>query len=433
MPHVEIPQAEIKVVILGDSHIGKTSLVTRFVEGYYRDNSRSATLGANFANRSIPSSSGVMTKVQIWDTAGVESFRAMSHSYYKDASAIVVCYDASRRETYDGMRGWLDEVRRRVAPSQNVVIGIAALKIDLVKGSSSSGINQHHPHLSTTAANNAAAIASSTGVPEYEVEQLADALGAIYLPTSAKTGMNVHELFLAVADRVLMYRASNPQQQQQMINVDINNIDGKRKSGVGIDNRNNGTTMLRTNGNNSSSNNKNTIDGISISPINRSPINRFFARGALAKMDNNNNGSNNNNNSAQLFENIGQQQTTTATTNMYDNNSRQTHPINHPMYGIVRTNTHSTTSSTRSNSTSAVLPPRLLFINPITANNNNDMDMIGGNDANTISSENDSNRNDNNTATACGSPSSMTACGTDNMMACGGTESLAGFAACIMQ
>jgi hypothetical protein len=140
-------------------------------------------------------------------------------------------------------------------------------------------------------------------VPEYEVKQLADALGAIYLPTSAKTGMNVHELFLTVADRVLMYRASNPQQQQQIINVDINNIDGKRKSGVGIDNRNNGTTMPRTNGNNSSNSN-NTMDGISISPINRSPINRFFARGELSKMDNNN--------SAQLFENVGQQQTTTA-------------------------------------------------------------------------------------------------------------------------
>lgn len=426
MPHVELPQAEIKVVILGDSHIGKTSLVTRFAEGYYRDNSRSATLGANFANRSIPSSAGVMTKVQIWDTAGVESFRAMSHSYYKDASAIIVCYDASRRETYDGMRGWLDEVRRRVAPSQNVVIGIAALKIDLVKGSS---INHRH---SSAAANNTAAIASSTGVPEYEVEQLADALGAIYLPTSAKTGMNVHELFLTVADRVLMYRASNPQQQQQMINVDINNIDGKRKSGVGINNRNNGTTMPRTNGNNISNNN-NTIDGISISPINRSPMNRFFARGELPKMDNNNNGSNNNNNSAQLFENISQQQTATANTTMYDNNSRQTHPINHPTYGIVRTNTHSTTSSTRSISAPAVLPPRLLFNDTTTANNNNDMDMIGGNNANTISAENDSNRNDNNTATACGSPSSMTACGTDNMMACGGTESLAGFAACMIQ
>jgi hypothetical protein len=313
-----------------------------------------------------------------------------------------------------------------------VVIGIAALKIDLVKGSSSGGLNHHHL---SAAANNTAAIGSSTGVPEYEVKQLADALGAIYLPTSAKTGMNVHELFLTVADRVLMYRASNPQQQQQMINVDINNIDGKRKSGVGINNRNNGTTMPRTNGNSSSSsnNNNNTIDGISISPINRSPINRFFARGELPKMDNNNNGSNNNNNSAQLFENIGQQQTATATTNIYDNNSRQTHPINHPTYGIVRTNTHSTTSSTRSISTPAVLPPRLLFNNTTTANNNNDMDMIGGIDANTISAENDSNRNDNNTATSCGSPSSMTACGTDNMMACGGTESLAGFAACIIQ
>jgi small GTP-binding protein len=185
MPHVEIPQAEIKVVILGDSHIGKTSLVTRFAEGYYRDNSRSATMGANFVNKSILSSSGIMTKIQIWDTAGVESFRAMAPSYYKNASAILVCYDASRgRETYDGMCGWLDEVRRK---TENVIIAIAALKIDLVKNSN---VNHHHHHLPTSAPT--AAIGSSTVVPEYEVEQLADALGAIYLPTSAKTGYRLY-------------------------------------------------------------------------------------------------------------------------------------------------------------------------------------------------------------------------------------------------
>lgn len=184
MPHVELPQAEFKVVILGDSHIGKTSLVTRFAEGYYRENSRPATIGAFFVTKRIQSTDNVPTKIQIWDTAGAESFRAMAPMFYGKAAAVVVCYDATRRETFEGMRGWLDEVRRKVRVGDEVVVAIAALKTDLVR--------EGGPH--------------AAAVPEAEVASLAEALGVLYLPTSAKTDTNVHALFKCVADRVLRLR-----------------------------------------------------------------------------------------------------------------------------------------------------------------------------------------------------------------------------------
>lgn len=200
MPHVEKPQAEFKVVILGDSHIGKTSLVTRFAEGYYRENSRPATVGGYFVTKTILSSDNVHTKIQIWDTAGAESFRAMAPMFYKTASAIIICYDATRRDSFDGMRLWLDEVRRKVRVGQDVVVAIAALKTDLLTLNDNDGDR------------GGGGGAKKVAVPEYEGEQLAEALGFIYLPTSAKTGFNVHALFQRVADRVLQYRLTNPRQ-----------------------------------------------------------------------------------------------------------------------------------------------------------------------------------------------------------------------------
>jgi small GTP-binding protein len=211
MPHVEKPQAEFKVVILGDSHIGKTSLVTRFAEGYYRENSRPATLGGYFVTKTIQSSENVHTKIQIWDTAGADSFRAMAPIFYKTASAIIICYDATRRDTFDGMRLWLDEVRRKVRVGQDVVVAIAALKSDLLTFDDNDGDR------------GGGGAAKKVAVPEYEVEQLAEALGFIYLPTSAKTGFNVHALFQRVADRVLQYRLMNPRQNGDGDNDGKNN------------------------------------------------------------------------------------------------------------------------------------------------------------------------------------------------------------------
>mmetsp|Transcript_215 Transcript_215/g.505 ORF Transcript_215/g.505 Transcript_215/m.505 type:complete len:388 (+) Transcript_215:285-1448(+) len=266
MPHVEIPQAEFKAVVLGDSHIGKTSLVTRFAEGYYRENSRPATVGAFFVTKRIQSTeNNIPTKIQIWDTAGAESFRAMAPMFYKNAAAVVVCYDVTRRDSFEGMREWLAEVRRKVKVGEEVVVAIAALKTDLLQQDGS---------------NVAAA------VPEYEVEQLAEALGCIYLPTSAKTNHNVEALFQEVANRVIR------NQQNRLMNAN----DGQGTA-VGDGDCNDGNAVLAdrndlsyANGINGGSSPRRIDDRINIaSPRKRDEFDKFYVSKNNANENNDDN------------------------------------------------------------------------------------------------------------------------------------------------
>uniref|UniRef100_A0A7S4K342 Uncharacterized protein n=1 Tax=Odontella aurita TaxID=265563 RepID=A0A7S4K342_9STRA len=182
MPHVELPQAEFKVAMLGDSNAGKTSLVLRFAEGYYRDAPRSATVGAFFITKRIQTSGGITCKIQIWDTAGQTQFRSMAPMYYRNAAAAIVCYDVTSRRSYQVMKEWLEELHRNI-PAGSIVIAIAATKSDLM-------------HCTDP----------STLVPTSEAEELAAALEAIFVDTSAKDDNNVELLFRRVAERVLQFR-----------------------------------------------------------------------------------------------------------------------------------------------------------------------------------------------------------------------------------
>lgn len=182
MPHVELPQAEFKVVMLGDTNAGKTSLVLRFAEGYYRDGARSSTVGAFFITKRIQTSGGITCKIQIWDTAGQKQFRAMAPMYYRNAAAAIVCYDVTSQKSYKIMKEWLDELHRNV-PAGSIVIAIAGTKTDLTYTA-----------------------LSDTLVPTIDAEQLAASLGAIFVDTSAKTNSNVNDLFQRVAERVLQFR-----------------------------------------------------------------------------------------------------------------------------------------------------------------------------------------------------------------------------------
>lgn len=182
MPHVELPQAEFKAVMLGDTNAGKTSLVLRFAEGYYRDVPRASTVGAFFITKRIQTSNGITCKVQIWDTAGQAQFRAMAPMYYRNAAAAIVCYDVASRRSYKVMKEWLDELLKNVSAG-TMVIAIAATKSDLVPMTDPNSL-----------------------VPEAEVRELAGALGAIFVETSAKTNKNINSLFQQVAERVLTFR-----------------------------------------------------------------------------------------------------------------------------------------------------------------------------------------------------------------------------------
>jgi len=183
MPHVELPQAEFKVVMLGDTNVGKTSLVLRFAEGYYRDEGRSATVGAFFITKRIQTSSGITCKVQIWDTAGQAKFRKIAPMYYRTAAAAIVCYDVSNPKSFEVMREWVDEIQN-TSTSKTVAIIIAATKRDLADEPTN----------------------TQTTIPTTRATEYAANVGAIFVDTSARTNDNVQLLFRRVAERVLELR-----------------------------------------------------------------------------------------------------------------------------------------------------------------------------------------------------------------------------------
>merc|ERR1719253_956179 len=99
---------ETKVVILGDTGVGKTSMVNQYVKGQFPGNT-TATIGAAFSKMDVVIDNWQVV-LQIWDTAGQERFRSMAPMYYRGAHAAILVYDVSQPETLDKLGGWVEEL-----------------------------------------------------------------------------------------------------------------------------------------------------------------------------------------------------------------------------------------------------------------------------------------------------------------------------------
>ena len=100
-----------KVVIIGDSAVGKSNLLSRYARNEFNMHSK-ATIGVEFQTQSMEID-GKEVKAQIWDTAGQERFRAVTSAYYRGAVGALVVYDISRRTTFDSIARWLDELNSK--------------------------------------------------------------------------------------------------------------------------------------------------------------------------------------------------------------------------------------------------------------------------------------------------------------------------------
>lgn len=179
----------VKVVMLGDTFTGKTSLVMRFAEGYYREGSRTATVGASFTTKRL-TVRNVTSKIQIWDTSGQDQFKRLAQMYYKQAAAAIICYDISSPKSFEAVKSWIEELQANA--TTRIVIGICATKSDLVRNADTT-----------------------------EVERLAEEAEAIFCSTSAKDNTNVHLFFEQVAERVLEIQQEHP----DAINVNLVKVD----------------------------------------------------------------------------------------------------------------------------------------------------------------------------------------------------------------
>jgi small GTP-binding protein len=129
-----ITSIEAKLVVLGAQGVGKTSLVSRYIDPTKPlSKNVQSTIGASFVTKKVldPDSSTVV-RLQIWDTAGQERFRSISRLYYRGAHAGLLCYDVTSEKSWEEMKGWLREMKENCDPHDQPIIHVVGTKTDIV-------------------------------------------------------------------------------------------------------------------------------------------------------------------------------------------------------------------------------------------------------------------------------------------------------------
>ncbi|KAL6063560.1 Ras-related protein Rab-11A, variant 3 [Balamuthia mandrillaris] len=172
----------VKVVIIGDSGVGKSNIMSRFTNGQFYEDSKT-TIGVAFATKSFsinPDSpdltpqEGTDVKLQVWDTAGQERYRALCSAYYRGALGALVVYDITNRQSLEHIPKWLEELDRYC--TQDVVVILVGNKCDLV---------------------------SQRCVSVEEGKRLAEKENMFFIETSAKSGSNIEKAFVQLTKGAL--------------------------------------------------------------------------------------------------------------------------------------------------------------------------------------------------------------------------------------
>uniref|UniRef100_A0A7S1B080 Uncharacterized protein n=1 Tax=Noctiluca scintillans TaxID=2966 RepID=A0A7S1B080_NOCSC len=168
---------KFKLVTVGDSGVGKSCLLTRFVQDLYSD-THNSTIGVDFKTV-ITMVKGRLVKLQLWDTAGQERFSVVTGNYYRNSDGFIFVYDATNRPSFDHVEQWLGQVKLHHECGPSTMKILVANKMDMV---------------------------GQLAVSEEEGRAKAEALGAFFVGTSAKTAANVDMAFLTAAQSLVETR-----------------------------------------------------------------------------------------------------------------------------------------------------------------------------------------------------------------------------------
>lgn len=137
---------QVKLVLLGEAAVGKSSLVLRFVQNDFNENN-SPTIGAAFLTQKCRLEDKVI-KFEIWDTAGQERFHSLAPMYYRNAAAAVVVYDITKASSLEKAKAWVTELQRQANP--NIVIALVGNKLDLITDAPATSTSPTSPFSSTS-------------------------------------------------------------------------------------------------------------------------------------------------------------------------------------------------------------------------------------------------------------------------------------------
>ena len=162
-----------KYIIIGDTGVGKSCLLLQYTDKRFRHD-HDLTIGVEFGSR-LMRVNGTDIKLQIWDTAGQESFRSITRSYYRGAACALLVYDVTRRETFTHLENWLEDAIEN--GNSEMTIALVGNKSDLDQ---------------------------KRNVSYEEGERFAKAHNLVFIETSAKLSTNVEEAFSVAAENILL-------------------------------------------------------------------------------------------------------------------------------------------------------------------------------------------------------------------------------------
>ena len=177
-------EAKYKILILGDSKVGKSCFLTRYADKTYQEDYLS-TIGMDYKIKNYELENGNIIRLYIWDTAGQDRFRSITSNYYKGADGIILIYDITKQETFNNVRNWITSIKEE-APAKVVLI-LVGNKVDDEKNRT---------------------------VPQSEGEKIADEYNLPFLECSAKSDINVTETFDVLIKKIVEINPKNKQGQK---------------------------------------------------------------------------------------------------------------------------------------------------------------------------------------------------------------------------
>jgi small GTP-binding protein len=162
-----------KVLLLGDSSVGKTCFLLRYCDKSFQDVHLS-TIGLDYRLKSMTLKNNKNIKLQIWDTAGQDRFRAITKNYYKGANGIILIYDITNMQTYENVKNWISQIKEEANP--NVIIYLVGNKIDVPD--------------------------DQRLVKAEDGQKIADEFNLPFNEASAKDGTNVNEIFQELLEQI---------------------------------------------------------------------------------------------------------------------------------------------------------------------------------------------------------------------------------------
>ena len=169
----ESKEYEIKICLLGDVSVGKTSIASRFCKNSFNENYIN-TIGGAYQQQNIVLNNGAKIKLHIWDTSGQDRFRSMTNLYYRDAQVAILTYDVTNEQSLESLNYWLNELNDKVE-IDNMLLCLAGNKNDVD--------------------------ASEKRISTNKGKSFAEEHNMIFFETSAKTGSGVKELFQTIATK----------------------------------------------------------------------------------------------------------------------------------------------------------------------------------------------------------------------------------------